>query len=81
METVIGLNVNHNDTCLFTRSAGSEGLREFNQFVHETLNDATRLVALRLEDRKLPRHPVSWNGANFIRGISICDDEFLFSYF
>lgn len=58
METVIGLNVNHNDTCLFTRSTGGEGLREFNQFVIETLNDATRLVALRLEGRELPRYPI-----------------------
>ncbi|KAM0806780.1 putative Tetratricopeptide repeat domain-containing protein [Seiridium cardinale] len=50
METVIGLNVNHQDTCLFTKSQSGEGLPEFNKFVSETLHDAARLVALRLED-------------------------------
>ncbi|KAF2665940.1 tetratricopeptide repeat domain-containing protein [Microthyrium microscopicum] len=52
METIIGLNVNHYDTCLFTKSVGGEGLAEFNKFIHETLHDATRLVALRLEDQE-----------------------------
>ncbi|KAI5460821.1 tetratricopeptide repeat domain-containing protein [Mariannaea sp. PMI_226] len=52
METVIGLNLNHHDTCLFTKSVGGEGLPEFNKFVYETLNDAVRLVALRLEDQE-----------------------------
>jgi hypothetical protein len=53
LETVIGLNLNHHDTCLFTNSVGGEGLPEFNKFVHETLQDAASLVALRLQDRKL----------------------------
>lgn len=53
METVIGLNLNHHDTCLFTKSVGGEGLPEFNKFIYETLNDAMHLVALRLEDRRL----------------------------
>ncbi|KAE8379026.1 tetratricopeptide repeat domain-containing protein [Aspergillus bertholletiae] len=52
METVIGLNLNHHDTCFFTKSVGGEGLTEFNSFIHETLNDAKRLVALRLEDQE-----------------------------
>ncbi|KAL2833318.1 tetratricopeptide repeat domain-containing protein [Aspergillus cavernicola] len=52
METVIGLNLNHHDTCLFTKSVGGEGLPEFNKFVQETLHDAMRLIALRLEDQE-----------------------------
>ena len=56
METVIGLNLNHHDTCLFTKSIGGEGLPEFNKFIHETLNNAVHLVALRLEDRRLRRY-------------------------
>jgi hypothetical protein len=53
METVIGLNLTHNDICLFTESAGGEGLPEFNKFIYEILHDAARLVGLRLEDRRL----------------------------
>ncbi|PGH27938.1 hypothetical protein AJ80_00192 [Polytolypa hystricis UAMH7299] len=52
METVIGLNLNHHETCLFTKSVGGEGLPEFNKFIYETLHDAMRLVALRLEDQE-----------------------------
>ncbi|KAI1741754.1 tetratricopeptide repeat domain-containing protein [Xylaria scruposa] len=52
METIIGLNVNHHDTCLFTKSLGGEGLLEFNLFIHETLRDAVHLVALRHEDQE-----------------------------
>lgn len=53
METVIGLNLDHHDTCLFTQSVGGEGLPEFNKFIYETLHDAGHLVALRLEDRRI----------------------------
>jgi hypothetical protein len=53
METVIGLSLNHHDTCLFTKSVGGEDLPEFNKFIYETLNDAKHLVTLRLEDRRL----------------------------
>ncbi|KAJ5245741.1 hypothetical protein N7489_005837 [Penicillium chrysogenum] len=52
METVIGLNLNHHDICVFTKSVGGEGLSEFNKFIYETLNDAVHLVALRLEDQE-----------------------------
>ncbi|KAM5484871.1 hypothetical protein McanCB56680_002387 [Microsporum canis] len=52
METVIGLNLNHHDTCLFTKSMGGEGLTEFNKFIHKTLQGAVHLVALRLEDQE-----------------------------
>ena len=52
METVIGLNLNHHDTCLFTKTVGGEGLSELNQFVYETLDDAARLVTLRVEEGK-----------------------------
>ncbi|KAK2825694.1 hypothetical protein FQN49_007458, partial [Arthroderma sp. PD_2] len=52
METVIGLNLNHHDACLFTKSVGGEGLVEFNKFVYKTMNDAVHLVALRLEDQE-----------------------------
>lgn len=52
METVVGLNLNHHDTCLFTKSAGGEGLFEFIQFITQTLHDAEQLIALRLEDRR-----------------------------
>ncbi|CAG8278644.1 unnamed protein product [Penicillium salamii] len=52
METVIGLNLNHHDICLFSKSVGGEGLLEFNKFIHETLHDAVHLVALRLEDQE-----------------------------
>lgn len=53
METVIGLNLNHHDLYLFSKSVGGEGLLELNKFIHETLHDAVHLVALRLEDRRL----------------------------
>ncbi|PLB49703.1 tetratricopeptide repeat domain-containing protein [Aspergillus steynii IBT 23096] len=52
METVIGLNLNHHDTCLFTKSIGGEGLPDLHRFIYETLNDAERVVALRLEDQE-----------------------------
>ncbi len=56
MESVLGLNLGHHDTCLFTKSVGGEGLPELNKFVQETLNDAANLVALRLEDGRLEWH-------------------------
>ncbi|KAL7794447.1 tetratricopeptide repeat domain-containing protein [Trichoderma ceciliae] len=52
METVIGLNFNHHDTCIFTKSVGGEGISEVNKFMYETLRDATQLVAIRLEDQE-----------------------------
>ncbi|TVY47452.1 hypothetical protein LOCC1_G002772 [Lachnellula occidentalis] len=52
METVVGLNLNHHDACLFTKSVGGEGLPEFNKFIYETLHDAMHLVALRFEDQE-----------------------------
>lgn len=52
-ETVIGLNLNHQNTCLFTKSVGGEGIPGLNKFLNETLQDAADLVAIRLEDRKL----------------------------
>lgn len=66
METVIGLNLNHHDTCIFTNSIGDEGLSELDQFIHQTLLDAEHLVALRLRDRRLPR-PLTGLGS---RGLS-----------
>lgn len=53
METLIGLNLTHHDTCLFTKSAGGEGLPVFSKFIAQTLHDAEQLVAHRLEDRTL----------------------------
>lgn len=50
METVIGLNLNHHDICLFTKCIDGEGLPEFNKFIYETLHDAVHLVARRLEE-------------------------------
>jgi hypothetical protein len=52
METIIGLNLNHHDTCLFTKSIGSEGLPEFNKFIYGALHDAVHIIALRLEGRR-----------------------------
>ncbi|PGH16718.1 hypothetical protein AJ79_01591 [Helicocarpus griseus UAMH5409] len=52
METVIGLNLNHHETCLFTRSVGGEGLPELNKFIYDTLRNSVHLVALRLEDQE-----------------------------
>lgn len=52
METVIGLNLNHHNTCLFTQSGFDEGLPRLNKFLNETLQDAMHLVGIRLEDRK-----------------------------
>ncbi|CAG8899390.1 unnamed protein product [Penicillium egyptiacum] len=49
METAIGLNLDHKETCLFTKNLGDEGLPELTKFIHETLHDAVNLVALRLE--------------------------------
>lgn len=53
MEIVIGLNLNHHDTCLFTKSAGGEGLALFNNFISKTFHGAADLVARRFEDCKL----------------------------
>ncbi|OQD75303.1 hypothetical protein PENDEC_c007G00972 [Penicillium decumbens] len=52
METVIGLNLDHFETCLFTKSVGGEGLPGLNKFIHETLYDAVNLVALRFEEHE-----------------------------
>ncbi|KAI0449877.1 tetratricopeptide repeat domain-containing protein [Xylaria acuta] len=52
IETIIGLNVNHHDACLFTKSLGDEGLLEFSKFIHETLRDAVHLVTLRHQDQE-----------------------------
>ncbi|KAI1078974.1 tetratricopeptide repeat domain-containing protein [Whalleya microplaca] len=52
METVIGLNLNHHDTCIFTKSVGGEGLPEFNKFIYETLHDGVHLAELRLEGQE-----------------------------
>jgi hypothetical protein len=46
---VIGLNLDHEETCLFTENLGDRGLPELTKFLHETLLDAVNLVALRLE--------------------------------
>ncbi|KAK2600215.1 hypothetical protein QQS21_005011 [Conoideocrella luteorostrata] len=59
METVIGLDLNHHDTCIFTESAGGKGLPEFNKFVYEIFRDAARLVALRLKDQEYQYAPIS----------------------
>ncbi|KGO69642.1 Tetratricopeptide-like helical [Penicillium italicum] len=50
METVIGLNLNHHGTCIFTQSAGGESLPELNKFLLKTLNEAAPLMSLRLDD-------------------------------
>ncbi|OAA66342.1 tetratricopeptide repeat protein [Akanthomyces lecanii RCEF 1005] len=52
LESVIGLNLNHHDTCLFTKSFDSEGLSQLRQFVCETLAEAPKLVDMRLEDQE-----------------------------
>ncbi|EPS26186.1 hypothetical protein PDE_01122 [Penicillium oxalicum 114-2] len=52
METVISLNLQHQDTCLFTKSVGSEGVPELSKFIYETLQSAVHLVALRLEEQE-----------------------------
>jgi hypothetical protein len=53
METIIGLNLDHFETCLFTKSVGGEGLLGLNKFIKETLVDSVNLVALRFEERRL----------------------------
>lgn len=80
METVIGLNLNHHDTCIFTKSIGGEGLREFKKFIDDTLRDAVRLITLRLEDRRLLGAINPWNYANCFRGISVRNNEYLLAY-
>jgi len=81
METVIGLNLNHHNICLFTKTAGGEGLPGLNKFLNETLQDAVNLVALRLEDRKLRG---CWNylvvSLRFVRGISVRNYERLLAH-
>ncbi|RQM08657.1 hypothetical protein DH86_00000378 [Scytalidium sp. 3C] len=52
-EEIVGLNLNHNDTCLFTKSVGGEGLTKLNNFVYKTFHDAVHLVASRFEDCRL----------------------------
>ena len=53
LETVLGLNLNHHDTCLFTASSGGEGLPELNKFLKDTLQDAGNLVERRLKEGKV----------------------------
>ncbi|KAJ5715180.1 uncharacterized protein N7483_012361 [Penicillium malachiteum] len=50
MESVIGLNLDHFETCLFTKSVDGEGLPELKKFIYETLQSAGNLVAMRCED-------------------------------
>lgn len=52
IETIIGLNLNHFETCFFTKSVGGEGLPGLNKFIHETLVDSANLVALRFEEHE-----------------------------
>lgn len=80
METIIGLNVDHHETCLFTKSLGGEGLLDLNKFIRETLQDAVQLVALRHEDRELYLPWTVSCDANYCRrGISVRDHECLLS--
>lgn len=53
LEQVIGLNLDHHGTCLFTKSNGGKGVLKFEKFVLDTLENAENLIALRLEDSKL----------------------------
>jgi hypothetical protein len=53
METVVGLNLDHYNTCIFTKSVGGEGLRELNEFIHKVMVDAVQVVAHRLRERRL----------------------------
>ncbi|KAJ5948681.1 hypothetical protein N7454_001988 [Penicillium verhagenii] len=52
METVIGLNLDHFETCLFAKSIDGEGLSDLNKFIEKTLNEAGTLVAMRLEENE-----------------------------
>ncbi|OJI83375.1 hypothetical protein ASPTUDRAFT_44741 [Aspergillus tubingensis CBS 134.48] len=75
METVIGLNINPHDVCLFTKSAGNEGIPELEKVVHDTLHDAVLLVAFRLEDRRLRSIEYLCHHANGPRREARCNDE------
>lgn len=39
METIIGLNVDHHETCLFTKSLGGEELLDLNKNTGDILQD------------------------------------------
>ena len=52
LETIVGLNVNHHDACIFTRSLCGGGLKMLNQFAKETFSDASQLVQFRFEARR-----------------------------
>ncbi|KAM5487384.1 hypothetical protein MaudMau93_004652 [Microsporum audouinii] len=48
IETAIGLDLNHHNTCHFTKTPGGEGLTELNDFFHKVQRNAVNPVALRL---------------------------------
>lgn len=52
METVVGLNLDHHNACIFTKSVDGEGLQELNRFVQKVLVDAVQLIAFRLRERR-----------------------------
>ncbi|ATY63318.1 hypothetical protein A9K55_008959 [Cordyceps militaris] len=81
LESVVGLNLSHHETCLFTKSLDSQGVSQLRQFVCETLSGASQLVALRLEDRE-NYHPSTSDillTSDCSRGISVRDNELVFS--
>lgn len=60
---------------------GGEGLPELNKFVYETLQDAARLVALRLEDCRSQRHKLQRDeNTDSLSGVSVRDHERLLAY-
>lgn len=78
METVIGLNLNHRDSCLFAKTVDGEGI---NKFTKQIVENAEHLVALRLEDRRFMKpckKQKKWT--NRLRGIPIRNDELLRPY-
>lgn len=76
METIIGLNLSHSNTCLFTKTVGGEGLPALKKFLTETLQDGVHLVTLRLEDRKSSKSRTYFNsGAERYRGVSVRYNE------
>ncbi|GAD96164.1 tetratricopeptide repeat domain-containing protein [Paecilomyces variotii No. 5] len=52
LETVFGLNLNHHDMCLFTKSTDGEGLPELRNFIYDTMQDAENLVSRRLDEQE-----------------------------
>ncbi|KAL1884476.1 hypothetical protein Plec18167_002066 [Paecilomyces lecythidis] len=73
LETVIGINLDHHDMCLFTKSISGEGLPEIMDLIHNTLQNAGD-VAPRSEELEQLEY-TEWPSSRATEGTSLSGFE------